>query len=349
MAFVPGGGFYPTKKYTTTRAPYQVRRPSPYKYSTPRPTTSAARYFRTGARIGLAASMIRKYRVKRKLKLTKRIPQGAGSTFSSFTRGAKKMRSQYYAMWKNNQKYTVTNLNSTRLSQSAYGKQGISSYQIMGSTTFSDDLTRFASGGTPTTLPAASLLYGSLNIVSTFTNVELTTCYVDIYELSPRFHIPSSSYTPAAAWTAGLLSETGVVSGYQNDPYEKPFRSRLFCHFYKVDKIIRFELAPGESHKHTSTYNINKMIHGSLVNAFTYVKDYSTFQMYVVSGTPINDTTNTSLVSTSTITVDIVHNSSYTVTKPANIYDQTVSTNSLNNIVKANVVTDTTIQADASA
>ena len=145
------------------------------------------------------------------------------------------------------------------------------------------------------------------------------------------------------------MAETGVVSGYQNDPYEKPFRSRTFLSFYKVEKIIRFELAPGESHKHSSTYNINKMIHGSLVEAFGYVKDYSTFQMYVVSGTPINDTTNTSLVSTSTITVDIVHNAQYSVTKPANVFDQTVSSNGLNNISSAKVVTDTSILPDASA
>lgn len=347
MAFIPGGGYNPQKRYTASSAPYKIRRVyNPYN-SRPRPMTSAARYLKTGAKIAIAAGLTRKYRIKRKL--TKRIPQGVGSTFSSFTRGAKKMRRAYYAMWKNNQKYTVTNLSSTRLSQAAYGKQGISTFQIMGSTTFSDDLTRFAAGGTPTTLPAASLLYGSLNVVSTFTNVELTTCYVDIYELSPRFHIPSTGYAPSSAWTVGLQAETGVVSGYQNDPYEKPFRSRVFCHFYKVDKILRFELAPGESHKHSSTYNINKMIHGSLVNAFTYVKDYSTFQMYVVSGTPINDTTNTSLVSTSTITVDIVHNASYSVTKPANIYDQTVSTNGLNNITSAKVVTDTSVVSDGSA
>jgi len=45
-----------------------------------------------------------------------------------------------------------------------------------------------------------------------------------------------------------------------NFVYETPFKSRLFCLYYKVKKIIKIELSPGQSHKHKATYHINKRV-----------------------------------------------------------------------------------------
>jgi len=36
--------------------------------------------------------------------------------------------------------------------------------------------------------------------------MEMTTSYLDIYEIEPRFHIPAGN-DPATLWDAGLFSE----------------------------------------------------------------------------------------------------------------------------------------------
>jgi len=50
--------------------------------------------------------------------------------------------------------------------------------------------------------------------------------------------------------------------------------------------------------------------------------------MYVVSGTPINDATDTTLVSTSTIAMDVVNRLSYKYIRDVVIRDSYVSNNS---------------------
>jgi len=100
--------------------------------------------------------------------------------------------------------------------------------------------------------------------------------------------------------TQVYFSEGAQVNAV-NFVYETPFKSRLFCLYYKVKKIIKIELSPGQSHKHKATYHINKRVDGAVLRTYDILRDVTKFQMYVVSGTPINDATDTTLVSTSTM------------------------------------------------
>jgi len=58
-------------------------------------------------------------------------------------------------------------------------------------------------------------------LITTFTNMEMTTSYLDIYEIEPRFHIPAGN-DPATLWDAGLFSEGAQVNAV-NFVYETPF------------------------------------------------------------------------------------------------------------------------------
>jgi len=67
--------------------------------------------------------------------------------------------------------------------------------------------------------------------------------------------------------------------------------------------------------------------------------------MYVVSGTPINDATDTTLVSTSTM--DVVNRLSYKYIRDVVIRDSYVSTTALGQITTANIISDSSIKPDA--
>jgi len=85
----------------------------------------------------------------------------------------------------------------------------------------------------------------------------MTTSYLDIYEIN----LVSTYRQATTRQHCGrrLFSEGAQVNAV-NFVYETPFKSRLFCLYYKVKKIIKIELSPGQSHKHKATYHINKRV-----------------------------------------------------------------------------------------
>jgi len=81
------------------------------------------------------------------------------------------------------------------------------------------------------------LFYSDFELITTFTNMEMTTSYLDIYEIEPRFHIPAGN-DPATLWDAGLFSEGAQVNAV-NFVLRNTFKSRLFCLYYKVKKLLK--------------------------------------------------------------------------------------------------------------
>lgn len=245
---------------------------------------------------------------------------GNGSTTTSYTYGRKFMSREMYTLFKNNQEYVISALWSQRLDSNVYGRQ------YVGEDAFFNTWNNFqdALGKAMTTVPTAnekltSTVYiGTMNVQTTFTNQELTTSYLTIYEIEPRFHM-SSAYSPALFWQLGLHRQTDTTTDYFTYVYEKPFKSQQFGCYFKVMKSFEIELGSGQSHKHNSTYYINKPLHGCICSsaaAFGTMKGFTKYHMYVVSGTPVNDS-NVSLVgnvSTSTVALDVVNNYSYNFT-----------------------------------
>lgn len=349
-AFVPP----PTARRRPTKFYYQYYRPSGntplrgYKPVTRRVTGSTA--VRTGVRtLGpyVARYLMTKYKKK---KLTYKVPQGIGSTFSSWRGGQLRMPKTLYNIWKTNQPFTVSTTFGRKISCN-YGQQAVSTINGLVGTDFTDDMTRL---GLPTTNSyiknSTSLIYTNLREVTTFTNVELTTCYIEIFECTPRYHINETNSSPDGMWDDGISDEYGAGgTNVYTSPYERPFRSQKFCLNYNVDKIIRIELAAGESHKHTTTYGINRVIYGEIANKYPVIKNFTHPRMIVASGTPINDQTTKTLVSTSSISIDVVVQRSWDMMADARPRRQTFSSNALSTISAAKVITDTVVTADGSA
>lgn len=262
------------------------------------------------------------------------------------------MSKTLYNIFKTNQDWIISSLTSERIDNNNYGRQSVSEYPTMSSANFQLDLER-ALGSVPTQarIATSSLYYGTVEMITTFTNQELTTSYLSIYDTKPRFHMPNAIDTPLYLWNLGLEYQGGDTPTRDTylDVYEKPFRSELFTTFYNVLNVQRVELSPGATHKHTARFHLNTKIQGYKSIVFDFIRNYTNYQMYIVSGTPVNDVTVNTLVSTSTIALDVVRKITYNFTIANQSRTQTISTVSLGAITSANIITDTTIKPDSEA
>lgn len=234
-------------------------------------------------------------------------PSAAGATFTKLVFGNPRPPKAYAILYKQNQEYLYEYLQSRR-EVSAFGKQNV--HLI----TYNDQLafqqlfaTIPAIGSSPTIYQTGKFIFQSMTSKMTFTNQDLATAYVTIYSAVPRFHIPGGS-NPLTLWDKGLEDQQlvpGANDDYR-DAYAKPFASQHFCLYYKIEKVTVFELQQGQSHCHETTWHINKEVHGQLVAGFQSLRDLTKFNLIAVSGTPINDLTTKTNVSTSSCAVDIV-------------------------------------------
>jgi len=158
-----------------------------------------------------------------------------------------------------------------------------------------------------------------------------------------------STFGPTTLWKQGIEDMYGGTVNPQTGVYNVPFESPMFVHFYKVNKIIKFALGSGQSHEHVSTYHHNKKLFGAIPGVYEIVHGMTNMQMIVVSGTPINDSTNKALVSTSTCALAIVRRSTRNFTYAPQNRARYQYTETLGTITSANVVTDTTIKLDSDA
>lgn len=289
---------------------------------------------------------------RRRPSASKAMPIGVGSSRTTFREGRNFMPRYMYNLFKQNQDWISTSITSAKLDFNTYGSQQLDSFCIYTSSNFNDDLT-LAGGVAPTigALTTSELFYAKSTLRTTFTNVELTTSYVTIYEISPRFHqLTASSNTPKSTWKDGLVAEYGGASlNFHTMVYNKPFDSSLFTHFYKVKKTYSFALAAGESHDHEATYNHNRAVHGCVAYSHEIFAPMSKYQLIVVSGTPINDSVNNTLVSTSTTSLNVVRRLTRKFTYAPQLRTRYMYADALNTITSANVISQAIKQADAEA
>lgn len=289
-------------KYTTALTPYR-------RAPVARTTSMEGRRLQAVARgrPRRVPGFPRKRKMYRKRLGYKVAKSAAGSTFSRLVFGSPRVPKQLYTLFKNNQSYSIEGLFSARLT-SPFGQQSVTYRNI------NDAGQLGAMFATIPQLSASTLIQdtGKFFLQTTkskltFTNQDLATCYVKIYSLVPRFHLPTGN-DPISLWDIGLENQT-LVPAFNTqylDAYATPFRSQTFCLFWKVDKVTEFELGQGQSHCHETTYHTNKEVHGQINNKFAYLRDLSKVNMIVASGTPINDLTNKTNVSTSSCAIDVV-------------------------------------------
>lgn len=339
-------------------------------------TTSPARYkataykggtrrYRTGTKAGsirvtpsgaiaLAGGLYNAYRRYKKSggALTRKIAVGNGSTKSSYTCGSSRMPKDVWNMFQQNQKFTYSTVGAQRLTSTVYGAQVVDYAVFAPATLWSSDLGRAIGGGPPTNsqVSTSTLCYGTMKVTTTYTNVELTTSYLNIYEMEPRFHLgAAANQDPVALWNLGLNYEcetTGIV--YSSFIYSSPFKSHRFVDYMKVKKIFSIELPAGGSHTHVSHYHLNRKLRGSIPLSYGGIRDFTKYQMYIASGTPLND--SLSNVSTSTIAIDVVTRREHDFTYDATYREKALFESGLSTITgSVNVISDASKQADTNA
>lgn len=286
----------------------------------------------------VAYNITKRMRRKPRLRATIRPTTGAGSTNSYSTFGSRRVPKYLYNLYKQNQHYEYQFLTSNR-PVAAFGKQAITTklYGAPNQLNLIEATLPDPGQGNITTNKYYMKNYKS---TLTFTNVDLATAYVTMYEITPRFHILDSANGPTNAWDAGFEEQKtgGLSNDDYTDVYSSPFDSQRFCLFYKVNKVTKFELAQGQSHCHKATYHVNRPVHDQIQNSFTIYSGIYKANMIVISGTPINDQTTRANVSTSSVAVDIVEYVTYEYTFASNLRTIRSYQNTLDPITTAELV-----------
>lgn len=321
------------KRREYMRKPYAIAR---------KPSTAMTRYKKRRPSGFLMAPYKRRpkkpYRTLKTTRINYKVATDAGgSTTSRLVFGRKTPPRNLAYLYKNNQKYSYELLTGVRRN-SIFGKQSVSSLNSLERTVL-EQLFDTIPQITTTTRSTGKFIVQDLTIRSVFTNMDLATAYVTLYEIVPRFHI-TDAITPLLAWDKGLEDQSvipGVNEDYR-DAYATPFASQLFCLFYKINKVVNFELQQGQSHSHEVVHHIHKEVHGQFLSSYNQVRDVTKCMLKVISGTPINDLSAKGLVSTSSCAVDIVTKTIVNYTYAASQRTIRRSTNTLGAITSAELV-----------
>lgn len=144
-------------------------------------------------------------------------------------------------------------------------------------------------------------------------NASSTNVFIKIYECTARndfFSTTNSTslglsiWHPTGAFDQGVYDVNNGMNA--NTLGITPFNSQLFTNNWIVDKIYHVELGAGRSHKHLSRFSPNRMVLESRVSRNSILKGVTRAVMILAYGSPINDTTNNTLVSTSHVELNIV-------------------------------------------
>jgi hypothetical protein len=166
--------------------------------------------------------------------------------------------------------------------------------------------------------------------VYSFTNQNLGSCNLQLYDCVPRHDITNDVFAPDYAWLQGVYDQGNMATGLANQgtpgvqqsfiggrqPFETPFGSKFFTTTYKVINEKNICLKQGETHQHTVTmkpnakYNMYRQILTSsgIGKQISGIANLPVYTMAVWIGQPANDSVNKTQISYESITLDIIMN-----------------------------------------
>lgn len=117
--------------------------------------------------------------------------------------------------------------------------------------------------------------------------------------------------TPAAAWTNSYGDEGGADTDV-NFVGSTPFSSDLFVRYFKVLKMTHILLSQGQTHVHRVHFSPNKIMDGEVIRyASGAVRGITCHTMIQAHGVPYNYGSDTSIVSTGQVNLDVVYKKQY--------------------------------------
>lgn len=155
-----------------------------------------------------------------------------------------------------------------------------------------------------------------------------------------------TSYDPVSSWNTGLLdSSTGSNNSYSLAI--TPFTSSLFTSQFRVLKQQRVALPPGTTHAHVVNYRPNKVFNTEILReSSSALAGMTIFTMFVGHGSPIDDSTNNSLVSTSACILNVVQTKQLRYSWVADTQNNFTNISYLNTITTANVMNEESGQVE---
>lgn len=231
---------------------------------------------------------------------------GTGGTFSKFFYGKRKVPKGYRAVIKALKNNFFVSNESGRLNV------GVGVQDAFYTSFFrSGDVTSIFS---TFTLPNISrVLLRSVSAELMITNQADSVCRVTLYDVIARRDnaVSTNVQSPTGAW-AHSYADQGTLDADYTVVGSTPFSAGLFTQWFKVLKITHVDMPAGHIHCHRVHYEPNKALDGEVKN---YVgqqyKGLTCYTMVVAHGTPANDTTTKTQVSTSTAHLDWVSRRQY--------------------------------------
>lgn len=201
-------------------------------------------------------------------------------------------------------------LTSTQGQQGAYTildlLDGIDVQACMGML-FPSSLTGFQTG--------LGMITGS-TVETRFTNQSKGNVCLHLYDIVPRKNIETGQLTyfdVITSWATGMSignTTTSTTAVSYTNLNSTPFDSPLFTRYYKITKVTKLIMAQGCCHIHKVHVKGNRPImyanDGLASNIIRYDRDFTKLTLAVVSGFPLNESGDTSHVSTATTAVDWV-------------------------------------------
>lgn len=249
-------------------------------------------------------------------RLFQRVPTvGHGSSQSWFRSGRKpKMLGK---LLKQLQPARVMSQATSQRIESSIGGQCVSSDHFCSVAQIQDYFSQLTIGGSDT----QRIYVKKITADYLISNATSSNTFLRIYELIARrdFNLSSNSagaysgsalWTPVGAFDQGLYDVTSTMNAAILGA--SPFHSKLFTANWKVKKVFNIELGSGRSHKHTTTYNCNKMISEDRVGKDTASRrtlvlgGITRAVMIIAYGAPVNSDATDTNVSTAKAALNIV-------------------------------------------
>lgn len=239
--------------------------------------------------------------------------KGTGITRSKYVSGMAKpipkdlynvAYKQTYVLSNGDANFTVPNTGSTSSTT-----RGIASYGFL-SAGYVDTLVAQFPASTTAKSQLGSFYFGSTKSILTVTSATNINCTLRVYECVARRDTNISTYNnPVSAWQNGIDQ---TIGGSTTSTYSLlgvyPSSSPFFREYWHVENYFDIDLAAGGTHIHTSTYNVNTVYPNCLYanhGSTSTMAGLTRYYLFVLSGTPVHDSTNENNVSLGGAKVDV--------------------------------------------
>lgn len=130
-------------------------------------------------------------------------------------------------------------------------------------------------------------------------NVGTLSCMITLYDCVARRDLQGTdaaadSDIPISAWDDGMAATGGNLDDEvksSNNIGSTPFDSPEFVQKFKVLRVNKLSLVPGQTHSHSVTLRFNRIMAKEYQQAFNYYRGLTHFTLIVVRGQPCHKVT----------------------------------------------------------